>query len=148
MADFPELLSQDSQDCTLLKTQTGGNNVPAGLSSAKVKTADFTSSMLYTPALTPESRQHFQSFLPFLAVAPPLLQLTKRAVYQAPIWVTKYRSAADDPFSRRIGLERTIKECMDPSLAKCSRTLESVLRAYQMFAEKETLLVANMAKHT
>ena len=25
---------------------------------------------------------------------------------------------------------------MDPSLAKCSRTLESVLRAYQMFAEK------------
>ena len=45
MADFPEFLSQDSQDCTLLKTQTGGNNVPAGSSSAKVKTADFTSSM-------------------------------------------------------------------------------------------------------
>ena len=60
----------------------------------------------------------------------------------------KYRSTADDPFARRIGLEGTIKECMDPSLAKCSRTLESVLRAYQMFAEKETFLVANMAKHT
>ena len=73
MADFPELLSQDGKDCTLLKTQTGGNNVPAGLSLAKVKTADFTSSMLYAPALTPGSRKHFQSFLPFLVVAPPLL---------------------------------------------------------------------------
>ena len=75
LADFPELLSQDSQDYTLLKTQTRGNNVPAGLSSAKVKTADFTSSMLYAPALRPESRKHFQSFLPCLAVTPlPLLE--------------------------------------------------------------------------
>ena len=74
LADFPELLSQDSQDYTLLKTQTRGNNVPAGLSSAKVKTADFTSSMLYAPALTPESRKHFQSFFPFLAMAPLLLE--------------------------------------------------------------------------
>ena len=72
-ADFPELLSQDSQDYKLLKTQTRGNNVPAGLSSAKAKTADFTSSMLYAPALRPESRKHFQSFLPFLASTPLLL---------------------------------------------------------------------------
>ena len=85
MADFPELLSQDSQDCTLLKTQTGVNNVPAGSSSAKVKTADFTSSMLYTPALTPESQQHFQSFLPFLAVAPPLLQHTSTSTEVQPM---------------------------------------------------------------
>ena len=73
MADFPELLSQDNEDCTPLKTQTRGNNVPAGLSSAKVRTADFTSSMLHAPALTPESPKHFQSFLPFLAAAPLLL---------------------------------------------------------------------------
>ena len=63
LADFPELLSQDSQDCTplSLKTQRRGNNVPAGFSSAKVRTA---------PAMTPESQKHFQSFL--LAVAQPL----------------------------------------------------------------------------
>lgn len=73
LTDFPELLSQDNQDCTPLKTQTRGNNVHAGLSSAKVRTADFTSWMLYAPALTPESPKHFQSFLPFLAAAPPLL---------------------------------------------------------------------------
>ena len=60
----------------------------------------------------------------------------------------KYRSRADDPFASRIGLGGTIKECMDPSLAKCSRTLGIVLRAYELFAEKETLLVANMAKPT
>ena len=63
----------------------------------------------------------------------------KKAVYQAPY---KYRSTDHDPFASRIGLEGTIKECMDPSLAKCSRTLESALTAYQMFEEKETLLVA------
>ena len=73
MTDFPELLSQDSQDCTLLKTQTRGNNGLAGLSSAKVKTADFISSMLCAPALTPESRKHFQRSLSFLAVALTLL---------------------------------------------------------------------------
>lgn len=74
MADFSEFLSQDSQDCSLLKTctQTRGNNVPAELSLAKVRTAEFTSSMLYAPALAPESRKHLQSFFPFLAVAPPL----------------------------------------------------------------------------
>lgn len=72
LADFPELLSQDSQDCTplSLKTQRRGNNVPAGFSSAKVRTADL-SLMLYAPAMTPESQKHFQSFL--LAVAQPLL---------------------------------------------------------------------------
>ena len=114
MADFPELLSQDSQDCTLLKTQTGGNNVSAGLSSAKVKTADLTSSMLYTPALTPESRQHFQSFLPFLAVAPPLLQHTKRAMYQAPIWVTSTEVQSMIPSPDEYGWREQLKNVWIP----------------------------------
>lgn len=74
-----------------------------------------------------------------------LLQHTKKAVYQAPY---KYRSTAHDPFASRKGLEGTIKQCMDSSLAKCSRTLESVLTAYQMLAEKETLLVAYKEKPT
>ena len=48
---------------------------PCWVIFGKGKTADFTSSMLYAPALRPESRKHFQSFLLCLAVTPlPLLE--------------------------------------------------------------------------
>ena len=62
-ATLDDLRSQsrphDSQDCTLLKTQTRGNNVPTGLSSAKVRTADLTTSSMLCASAPDEQ---FQSF--------------------------------------------------------------------------------------
>ena len=67
-------------------------------------------------------------------------------MYQAPIWVTSIEVQPMIPSPVEKGWGEQLKNVWIPLWLYCSRTLESVLRAYYLFGEKETLLVANMVK--
>ena len=63
-----------------------------------------------------------------------LLQHTKRAVYPSFYLGYKYPSTADDSFPKRLWL-RTSRQCVEPTLANCSRTFYSLSRFNQVYMQ-------------